>query len=313
MTNQHSIGRRTLLKYFGASAGILFAPSFLKSSPSYPANPAFRYCLNTATIREHKLGLVKELELIAKAGYDGVEIWMDTLHQYISSGGKLADLRKRISDLGITVESAIGFAAWIVDDETQRREGIEQMKKEMDQLAAIGCKRTAAPPAGAIEQPGLDLRKAAERYRAICELGERSGVIPHLELWGFSANLNKLSEVLFVAIESGHPKAKVMLDNYHLYKGGTNPDALRFMNPSSTEIFHMNDYTDIPRATIKDEDRLMPGDGISPLKQTLKLLKSSERPLALSLEIFNQRYYAMKAEEVLKIGLEKMKKVTEGI
>jgi 2-keto-myo-inositol isomerase len=291
----------------------LLAPSFLKSSPTYPSNPAFRYCLNTATIREHKLGLVKELEFIARAGYDGVEIWMDTLHEYISSGGKLAELRKRISDLGITIESAIGFAAWIVDDETQRREGIEQMKKEMEQLAAIGCKRTAAPPAGAIEQPGLDLRKAAERYHAICELGEQSGVIPHLELWGFSANLNKLADVLFVAIESGHPKAKVLLDNYHLYKGGTNADALRFMNPSSTEIFHMNDYTDIPRKTIKDEDRLMPGDGISPLKQTLKLLKSAERPLALSLEIFNQRYYAMKAEEVLKIGLEKMKKVTEGI
>jgi 2-keto-myo-inositol isomerase len=31
-----------------------------------------------------------------------------------------SDLKKRISDCGLTVESAIGFAEWIVDDDARR-------------------------------------------------------------------------------------------------------------------------------------------------------------------------------------------------
>lgn len=311
--NQHTIGRRKLLQFLGASAGLALVPGFLKSASPYPMNKHFRYSMNTATIRGHKLGLVKELEVISKAGYNGVEIWMDSLQTYLDKGGNVKDLKSRIDDLGITIDNAIGFAEWIVDDDMRRKKGIEQLKKEMELLAAIGCTRTAAPPAGAVDKPGLDLRKAAERYRVILELSDQSGVVPHLELWGFSANLNKLSDVMFVAVESGHPKAKVLLDNYHLYKGGSSLDTLQFLNPSSTEVFHMNDYTNIPRSTIKDEDRVMPGDGISPLKETLKKLKNEEKPLTLSVEIFNKKYYAMDAAEVARIALEKMKMATEGI
>ena len=32
---------------------------------------------------------------------------------------------------------------------TQRKEGTEQLKREMDMMAQLGCKRIAAPPAGA--------------------------------------------------------------------------------------------------------------------------------------------------------------------
>lgn len=308
------LGRRDLLKYLSASAGLAILPDYVKSMPAPRADKNFIYCLNTATIREHKLGLVGELEAASAAGFDGVEIWMDTLQAYIDKGGKLSDLKKRLTDLNLTVEGAIGFAAWIVDDDKQRKEAIEQLKREMDQLAEIGCKRTAAPPAGATEKPGLDLRKAAERYRAILELGDKTGVVPHLELWGFSANLNRLSDVMFVAIESGHPAAKVLLDNYHLYKGGTSLESLKLINPSSTDILHVNDYpANMPRNVITDADRTYPGDGISPIREVLHTLQSPARPLILSLEVFNKNYYNRKASEVTKTGLAKMKKVTQDV
>ena len=311
--NPTMIHRRKLLKLIGATAGLAFLPDALLAEKSRPFNNNFRYCLNTATIRGHKLGMVKELEVISGAGFQGAEIWMDTLQEYIAKGGSLRELKKRIEDLGLKIENAIGFAEWIVDDDARRKQALEQLKKEMDQLAAIGCTRTAAPPAGAVEKPGLDLRKAGERYRAILELGTQTGVVPHLELWGFSANLNRLSDVLYVASESGHPQAKLLLDNYHLYKGGSLAAGLKIVNPTSTEVFHVNDYTNIPRSTIKDEDRVLPGDGISPLREILATLKNDEKPLVLSVEIFNKRYYSMDPVQVAKLALDKTKAVTEGI
>ena len=77
---------------------------------------AFRYCLNMSTIRGQNLSAAEEIEVAGKSGYDGVEPWMGKLRQYIKEGGSPTELRKRIEDYGMTVESAIGFAGWIVND-----------------------------------------------------------------------------------------------------------------------------------------------------------------------------------------------------
>ncbi len=58
----------------------------------------------------------------------------------------------------------------------------------MEMLAQIGCKRVAAPPAGATDTVVIDLKKVAERYMAILDVGTKPGVVPHLEMWGFSKN-----------------------------------------------------------------------------------------------------------------------------
>ena len=267
-----------------------------------------------ATIRGHKLGLVKELETASKAGFQGVEIWMDSFQAYLEKGGTLNDLKKRIDDLGIRIEDCIGFAEWIVDDDTRRTKGLEQMKREMGLLAQIGCKRLAAPPAGATGAPGLDLNKAAERYRTILELGDTTGVVPQLEMWGFSKNLSRVSEVLYVALESGHPAAKVLLDVFHLYKGGTPLDTLSLINPAAVAILHMNDYpANLAPAVITDADRIYPGDGVAPIKRILQLLRNPNGPLVLSTEVFNKEYYKQDALVVAKTALTKMKAATHGV
>jgi sugar phosphate isomerase/epimerase len=267
----------------------------------------YTYCINMATLRGHKLGFVKEIEVASKAGFRSVEIWIDSLQTYLDTGGTIKDAGKRLNDLGIRVESAIGFAEWIVDDDAKRAQGLERMKREMDMLAQIGCKRTAAPPAGATNTPGLDLRKAGERYRTILELGDKTGVVPHMELWGFSKNCSRLSEVMFVALESGHPSAKVLLDIFHLYKGGSSIESLQLLNTAATEILHINDYpSNIPPSTITDADRIYPGDGVAPVHQVLKLLRNPARPLILSFEVFNKEYYKQDALVVAKTALRKM-------
>ena len=107
-------------------------------SVAVPRPYEFTYALNTGTIRGQKLGLVGEIETIAKAGYDAIEPWLGTIHDYVQSGGSLRDVRQRCQDLGLKVCSGIGFAAWVVDDDAQRRAGLEQLKRDMDVVAQIG-------------------------------------------------------------------------------------------------------------------------------------------------------------------------------
>jgi len=273
---------------------------------------AFRFSLNTATLRGQKLGIVKEIEVAVAAGYDGIEPWVESVQQYERGGGSLSDLRKRISDSGLTVEGAISFPEWIVEDDARRAKGLERAKAEMDLMAQIGGKRFAAPPAGATNLPKLDLVKAAERYRALLEIGDQFGIVPELELWGFSKNMSRLGECVGVAVETGHPKACVLPDIFHVYKGGSDFHGLGLLGPTMVQVLHMNDYpAEPPREKIDDSYRLYPGDGIAPVADILRLLRQTGGQKVLSLELFNRKLWAEDPLEVAKTGLAKMKAVAE--
>ena len=271
-----------------------------------------RFCLNTSTIREQKLSLVEEVELAAKVGYDGIEPWIREIEQYQKGGGSLDDLRRRIVDVGLTVESAIGFAPWIVDDEAARLSGQEQMKRDMELVKAIGGTRIAAPPVGghSEESSDIDLFVVAQRYRAVLEIGAEIGVTPQVEIWGPSKNLSRLGEAVLVAVESGHPGACVLPDVYHIFRGGTEFAGLAIVAGSAIHCFHINDYPGgKERTEYSDADRVFPGDGVAPLGEIMQTLKSNGFAGALSLELFNRSYWERPAEDVAREGLEKMQAI----
>lgn len=271
-------------------------------------SPDFRYCLNTSTIRGQQLGIVEEIRIAGAAGYDGIEPWIRSISQFVEGGGKLSELRQRISDAGLTVDSAIGFAQWIVDDPQKRRMGLEEAKRDMDMLREIGGTRIAAPPSGANQGPRIDLLTVTERYRALLELGEQTGVVPQLEVWGFSANLSRLGETLFVCAEADHPQACLLPDVYHLFKGGSGFSGLQLLSDTAVHVFHVNDYPASPaREQISDADRVYPGDGIAPLSRILNHVGGNGRQVTLSLELFNRSYWEQDAKLVAQTGLEKMK------
>ncbi len=306
--------RRDLLRAGAGLAALSAATSCAFAQPQANAAAAlgqpdapFRYCLNTSTVRGQKLSLVEQIDLAARAGYDGIEPWMRDIQAFVEGGGQLTEIRQRLADAGLEVPSAIGFANWIVDDDTQRAAGLAAARHDMELLAAIGGTRLAAPPVGATQQVGLDLFRAAERYRALLEIGDELGVVPQLELWGFSKSLSRLGELAFVATEAGHPRACVLPDVYHIYKGGSDFHGLRLFNGRTIHVFHMNDYpADPPRETINDSHRVYPGDGVAPLGQILQTLVAAGCRSMLSLELFNPEYWKQDPLEVARTGLARM-------
>lgn len=285
-------------------------PAPAASSPS--SRSPIRFCLNTSTLRGQKLSVPDQIKVCADAGYDGIEPWMRDLYQFVDEGGNLADLRKQLEDANLTVESAIGFAKWIVDDEAERKAGLEEARRDMDLLKQIGGKRIAAPPIGAHTQAGPALEVIAARYRDLLVLGAEIGVTPQLELWGFSKTLSRLGEMAYVATAAEHPDACVLPDFYHIYKGGSRFEGLGMIEASRMHVFHMNDYPGVPpRESISDADRVFPGDGVCPLPEIIANLIRSGFVGVFSLELFNPDYWQRDALEVAKEGLAKSKAVVQ--
>lgn len=308
------VSRRTFISATAATAAAtsLSSPKPVQAAAAESGHP-FRYCLNTSTVREcqyqgKQVDIVGEVEIASKAGYTGIEPWINELDTYVKNGGSLSDLRKRIADAGLTVESAIGFAAFLAEDDNERRKGLEEAKRCMGLVHDIGGTRIAAPPVGVTNKSGLDPLKLADRYRALCELGQKEGILPQLELWGFSQTLCRMGEVAFVGIEAAHPSACFLLDIYHIFKGGSDFEGLAMFAGSRMHNFHVNDYpADPPRDKISDAHRVYPGDGVAPLGKIFRTLRDNGYKGVVSLELFNRDYWKQDAFEVAKTGLQKTK------
>jgi sugar phosphate isomerase/epimerase len=302
-----SLPRRAFL----TRAAALGAAVGLGQTSLFPVEPAgdgpFRLGLNTATVRDLKLPLPEIVDLAAKAGYRSIEPWINELQKVAASGeGALKDLAKRIRDAGMTIDSAIGFAPWMVDDEAKRTKGLEQAKRDMDLVLQAGGTGIAAPPSGA--GGPIPVKAIGERYRALLDIGQKAGCRAHLEFWAGSRTLGRLETALEVLAEADHPFASVLPDVCHMYRGGSNFAAVKKLTPKTLFVFHLNDYpANPPREAINDSHRIYPGDGIAPLTQVLRDLRDIGFKGTLSLELFNKEYQQAGAEAVLKTGLEKMK------
>jgi 2-keto-myo-inositol isomerase len=301
------VTRRDVLTSSAAAGAALTIGASPAAAEKSPSTTDFRYCFNTATIRGQKLPIAQVAAIAARAGYGSIEPWIDELDQHVKDGHSLKDLGKLIADLGLTVESAIGFAEWIVDDPARRARGLEEAKRTMGLVADIRGLRIAAPPAGATDVR-IDLAEIGPRYRTLLEIGDQVGVVPQLELWGGSKTLGRLGEVMLGVTESRHPQACLLPDIFHLYRGGSDFSGLRIPSCQALHVIHMNDYPATPpRAAIGDSARIYPGDGVAPLASVFNQLRSTGFSGVLSLEMFNNDYWQQDPALVARIGLEKMK------
>ncbi|RIX50215.1 sugar phosphate isomerase/epimerase [Paenibacillus nanensis] len=266
----------------------------------------FKTSLNASTLMPFRLGLDQQMRIAAEAGYDGYEIWVRDVDAFVADGKSLRTLREEIGALGIAIPNAIAFFRWADRDERVREEALAQARREMALLAELGCEAVAAPPFGDVE--GVQPHEFAQRFAELVKIGAETGVEPFLEFWGRAASLSTLEDTLKVLHALGNSGAKLLLDPFHMYTGGSKLESLHIVKGRNVGIVHANDYGELPpRETIADRDRLFPGDGIAPLNQLADTLHRNGYKGYLSLELFMDNYGDLGPAEVARHGLNKLK------
>lgn len=261
----------------------------------------FRISLNTSTLMAYKLPVDKQIDLVGAAGFDGIELWMRDIHAFVEEGGSLATLKKKLASHDLVLENIIAFSKWCSDDENERKEALELMRTEMEMVAELGGNYFAAPVQGIEKLDPMKYGAYAERYAAVLQVGDATGVVPLIELWGMGA-LHKVADCAHIVIGSGHPKAAMLLDFYHVHRGGNDWNVLLTLNAGRFPVIHMNDYPGSrPAASLTDADRVLPGEGVCPFDKVLPQLYAAGFRGGLSVELFNKRYWeTMDAETLLQ-------------
>lgn len=302
-----SLSRRNVLKTgLAASLGLASGLAYSRQPRVQPGqtNPShnlpFRVSLNTSTLMAYQLPVDRQIELIAAAGFDGTELWMRDIQAYLEKGCTRADLKEKLAAGNLVLENIIGFSQWCNDDAEERKKALEQLRQEMEIIADLGGPYIATPVMGLQALDPSKMDEYAARYRAILDLGDETGVTPLLELWGMGA-LHRVSDCAQITIATGHPKAAMLLDIYHVHRGGNTWNTVDVLNGHRLPVIHMNDYPATPAfSELTDADRVLPGEGSCPFDTVIpKLYKAGFRG-GFSVELFNPGYWAQwSAEEML--------------
>lgn len=293
----------------GAAMGVSNVPSSVQAA----APVAKKYqggvspwpiCLNTSTIRPATMD--QKIEAAATAGYDGMELWTQDLEDHEKNGGSVKDLGKKIADNGLFVIDVIGLWGCMPEPEEAWQQQQEQNRTRMRLVSEVGSQHVAVLPLP--DRENFDLRWATDRYRDLLVMGiEEYGINPAFEFVGFFKGVNRLGQAVMAAIDANHPKAKVIPDTFHLYRGGSGFGGIQHLNGEFIAVFHWNDVGPEPgQFELSDEHRIYPGDGILPLEQTLRDLAAIGATCPLSLEMFNREHWSQDPNVVAETGLRKM-------
>lgn len=211
----------------------------------------------------------------------------------------------------------VNFPVRFGGDEAAFTEGMGRLEETCQFAAAIGCPRMMAvmPPASAT--PKDEYRKIIkDRMLKVQEVLARTNVRLGLEFLGplhfrtrqpheFIWRMNELTEF---CKECG-PNIGLTLDAWHWHHGGaTAADIVAAGKPLIVHV-HVSDAKKQPAEEVRDNQRLMPGEGVIDLDTFFKSLQKIGYEDAVSPEPIGRVPETMTAEEGAQLGFDTTKKV----
>ena len=264
-----------------------------------------KLCLNTSTIKPTPL--LEKIQLAAKHGYDAIEPWIVEVYEHVGRGGEVRDVEKALSDGGLAVPCMVALRQWGDTDDWEHQRQRDEAKRRMELAARLGSPYIIATP----PRWACDPQQVARRYADLVALGHEVGVKPVMEYISTFDSVVTLPQAWWVVQQAG-PDGVLVIDAFHSWNSGSTLDDLRAIPIERIVHYHIDDAPAAPgRPATKqtDADRVMPGEGVIDLKAELSLLRGRGYDGAISLELFNEKLWAMDPSEVLRRGIERMREL----
>jgi sugar phosphate isomerase/epimerase len=250
-------------------------------------------------------------QLASKVGYKGVDVML--------AASEKEGLKPTQSLLqGLHVRPAVtDLPVEFRKDDATFEASLPKLEEAAPFVAALGCPRMITWVMSSTDTPKDELRRTyKKRFTDCAHILARSHVRLGLEFLG-PLHIRKsgkyefiwqMNEMLEFTKECG-PNVGLLLDAWHWYHAGaTTADILKAGKDRIVHV-HFDDSADLPPEQVRDDERLMPGDGIINLVGFLQALQTIGYEDALSIEIFGKAVRAMQPEEAARTGLTRARAV----
>ena len=246
------------------------------------------------------------VRLAARLGYGGVDVNLNGARmQGVNATRALFD------ELKIT-PAAAGLPVRFTGGETEYQEDVNRLNDAAAFMSAIGCPRmmTVLPPSSAT--PKAEFRRLIkDRLTAISEILRRSQIRLGLEFLGplhFRTRqpyefIWRMDETLAFAKECG-PNIGLTLDAWHWHHAGATAADILAAGKSHIVHVHVSDAKRQPAEEVRDNQRLMPGEGVIDLVTFFQSLQRIGYEDGVSPEPLGRLPQDTTAEDGARLGLE---------
>ncbi len=244
--------------------------------------------------------------LAARVGYGGADV---NLGAAMKQGQEAT--RALFDELKIK-PGILGLPVAFSRDEAAFQEGLKLLEEAAKFAAAIGCPRMMAVMPPSSQTPKAELRKIfRDRLSAISEILLRSKVRLGLEFLGplqFRTRqphefIWRMDELLDFSKECG-ASIGLTLDAWHWHHAGASAADILAAGRSRIVHVHVSDAAKMPAEQVRDNQRLMPGEGVIDLVTFFQALQKIGYQDAVSPEPLGRIPQDMSAEDGARLGLE---------
>ncbi len=245
--------------------------------------------------------LGEKLTAIAKAGFDGIEIFEQ---DFISYDLRPAEVRKMVADQGLEITLFQPFRDFEgLPDGPLRQRAFSRARHKFDLMCELGTDLmlicSSVHPAGL---GGVD--RCADDFHELGDIAGTYGLRVGYEALAWGRFINDHRDAWEVVRRAGHANVGLILDSFHTLGRKLDPDSIRTIPGDKIFFVQLADAPAIEMDLLywSRHFRNMPGEGDLDLAGFMDALYATGYDGPLSLEIFNDEFRRGDAEMVARDG-----------
>jgi len=270
--------------------------------------------LNGATTMKNA-DLLADIEISRELRYDFIEIWKAKLYDYL----KLKNIGELKSSL---IKNNIkSYAINSIENITFRnKEDLKYIKEELIYLCEVAnkikCNYIVVVPGP--KPLGVSKKEVKQEsigtLKELSKIAQKYNVDLAFEFIGTgSCSVRTLTDAWQIIKGADLKNIGLVIDAFHFYTGGSSIQSIENIPPDKIFIFHINDCENLPIEELKDKHRLLPGQGVIPLRDIARALKSIGYNRAVSIELFRPEYWKWEARKIAYQSKKKTEDVLKDI
>ena len=232
--------------------------------------------------------LKEKLQAIAKAGFDGVEIFENDFLAFDESPRQVGQM---VRDHGLEITLFQPFRDFEGMPEPFRSRTFDRAERKFDLMQEMGtdlvlvCSNVSSVALGGIDRAAADFFELGER-------AARRGLRVGYEALAWGRHIHDHRDAWEIVRRADHPNIGLILDSFHTLSRKINVNSIRSIPKEKIFIIQLADapLIDMDLLYWSRHFRNMPGEGDLPVLEFMKAVAATGYDGYLSLEIFNDQF-----------------------
>jgi 2-keto-myo-inositol isomerase len=259
---------------------------------------ADRLAINSQSTFQHNLE--EALDAYAAADFRNVEPHLNLVKDWLDDGHTVDDTRRLFEERDLSLVASSQLEVMCFGSPDARLPNLRANAENVRLIRELGADKMIVGTDGPEQNSVEALDAVAHAVRNLAEFTEDLGVDIAIE-FNWSPLVRSLPSAVWVAEKADHPRVGVLFDTAHYH---VTPTKLADINERSVRFIkhvHLNDMPDTPAdLTHRDDDRVLPGEGVLDLLGIIERLEASGYDGFFSIEMFSADLWQLPTKEAAR-------------